>query len=254
MRETLFLLFLMKIDCRRIFLSVFSVRINPVEVCRMKLCSFQELQNRFEVQLEQAFQKWHTELAELEAKGNVQELYYLTRYRLPEMVQSWVQEEAFRSGGEVAELIRQMIASEEHNHRCQCCEHHREVFERVQMRLDNLPMVENPVLGPNHLFNQAFGAFGLIGGGIYVGTSYFLHSPAWFETVRMIVSLTTGVVVGWITYRKYHRVYRQEFRAKGEHFLNENQRRIREWFEQIISFGEGEITFEADERRYLERQ
>lgn len=211
----------------------------------MELGSFQELQNRFEVDLEQTFAQWHAQLEEADARGDEKELYYLIKYRLPERVQNWLQGKVHPSGQALADAIRTAISDEEHTRRCEHCEHHQEILERVQMRLDAIPVVEAPIVGPNHLFNQAFGAFGLVGGGIYVGTSYVLQSPAWFEAARVVIALAAGAVCGIIAHRKYHRLYQEDFREQGEVFLKEYQRRIREWFEQMICFSEGEIEFHA---------
>lgn len=203
----------------------------------MEICTLKELRSRFEVHAEQAFAKWHAQLTAADARSDVKELYSLIKYRLPEEVQEWMREEIERSGREMAEQIRLLSAAEGQT------ESHPEVLERVQMRLDSVPAVERPYVGPNHLFNQAFSTFGLISGCIYVGTSYLAIPSVWFEPARILCAVAIGAVGGRLAYQRYRQRYREEFRELGEVFLERYRQRMRDWYGQLVSLSEGEIEF-----------
>lgn len=201
-----------------------------------------ELRKQFESDLDQAFDGFYMCLKSGVEKERINELYDLTRFQIPQEVIRWVKEETGQYHHQLAQAITQRIEEEEQLH-CTSCTQQRQFLEGVHTRLKYPPVVEETSLGPNNVFHQGFGAFGLIGGGIYVMLSYYPVSSNLYFWLRCLLSFSVGLYYGIKTYWKYEASYRKALLDEGDRYLNENKKRIREWFDQIISFCEDEQKF-----------
>lgn len=169
--------------------------------------SLEELRRNFNQSLEQVLQESHDQILEQYRGANIERLYYFIKFSLPRDLGEWLKREMNCYNSQISNFPPQVI---------------------------------HPELGVNNVFHQGFGAFGLKGGLVYLGLSYFPFQQIWFRIVQWIVALGVGLYYGVTTYKKYDIQYRKELLEVGEKFLTENKKCFQEWFDQMIHFSKEE--------------
>lgn len=199
----------------------------------MERDSLEEIRGRFNSSLEQMFGKLREHLLHSHDQEKINDFYLFVRYQLPvelhnafELVVEDYRQTISTTIGELAED--------------KASEHNLQIVDKLYLRINQPPLLEQTNLGPNNTFNQAFGMFSLTGGGLYLFSSFIPVHGGGFYLLRVTLSLILGLYLARLTYRQYEEKYRNDMLKEGHNYLETNHKLLHEWFDQIVAFCEGE--------------
>ena len=129
-----------------------------------------KLTEQFAERVECIFHDMEVQLHEAQEKEKINNLYYFVKYRLPDKLCEQVEKEVTNYRADILKAVQQRTDGGRY----------RRLEEQLSAQFNKL-VIEKNGLGPNNTFYQAFGAFGLVGGAIYVGSSLLpIKSTAFF--------------------------------------------------------------------------